>query len=100
MENTLKTRYHTNSPPCLGDPEGPSGVGGGNKVISSVLIKSIDDRTSLLLHAETVILANFDVFFFFLQILCYGYINFFGEHAFGNDFDRKYGDLLFLDSGF
>ena len=36
VENTLKTRYHTNSPPpCLSDPEGPRA--GGIKVISSVL---------------------------------------------------------------
>ena len=37
VENSLKTRYHTNSPPpYLGDPEGPRG-GGGVKGISSVL---------------------------------------------------------------
>ena len=46
MKNALKTRYHTNSPPCLGDQEGSRG---GIKVISSVYKKKQEFYTKLVI---------------------------------------------------
>ena len=37
---------------------------------------------------------------FCFQNLSHGYINFFEKRAFGNHFDRKYADLVFIVSGF